>query len=43
MSNERLGNMAVLSIEREIAKEIPLDSVVDKFAAQDKNRRITLT
>lgn len=42
-SNERLANMAVLSIEREIAKEIPLDSVVDKFAAQDKNRRITLT
>ena len=43
MSNERLANMAVLSIEREIAKEIPLDFVVDKFAAQDKNRRITLT
>ena len=43
ISNERLANMAVLSIECEIAKEIPLDSFVDKFAAQDKNRRITLT
>jgi len=43
MSNERLASMAILSIECEIAKEIPLDSIVDKFAAQDKNRRITLT
>ena len=43
MSNERLANMAILSIEREIAKEIPFDLVVDKFTAQDKNRRIVLT
>ena len=44
MSNERLAYiMAILSIEREIAKEIPFDLIVDKFAAEDKNRRITLT
>ena len=42
MSNERLAIMAILSIEREIAKEIPFDLIVDKFAAQDNNRKITL-
>ena len=36
MSNERLANMAIVSIEREIAKEIPFDLIVDKFAAEDK-------
>ena len=43
MSNERLANMAVLLSECEIAKEIPFDSAVDEFAAQDKNGRITMT
>ena len=43
MSNETLANMAILSIECEIAKEIPFDLIVDKFTAEDKNRRITLT
>ena len=42
MSNERLAIIAILSIQREIAKEIPFDLIVDKFAAQDNNRKITL-
>ena len=35
--------MAVLLIECEIVKEITFDSIMDKIAAQDKNRRIILT
>ena len=37
MSEQRLVDLAVLSIERELSKKLSLDEVVDKFAAQDKN------
>ena len=42
MNNERLANVAILSIEREIAKQISLEAVVDIFAAEDNNRKIVL-
>ena len=41
MNYERLANVAILSIEREIAKQISLEAVVDIFAAED-NRKIVL-
>ena len=42
MTEDRLSDLAVLAIEREIAKHLDLDEIVDKFAATDKNRRIFL-
>ena len=43
MTNKRLTNIAILSIEKKIAKNLDLEVVVDKFAAIHKNRRILLT
>lgn len=43
MTNKRLTNIAMLSIEKKIAKNLDLEVVVDKFAAIHKNRRILLT
>ena len=43
MSEQRLIDLAVLSIEQELSKELSLDDVVQKFAGEDKNRRIRLS
>ena len=43
MSEQRLVDLAILSIEHKISKSLSLDEVVDNFASQDKNRRILLT
>ena len=40
MSEQRLVDLAVLSIERELSQEISLDEIIAKFAAKDKNRKI---
>ena len=42
MTEQRLTNLAILSIERELSKVLSLDEVVDRFANKDKNRRIIL-
>ena len=42
MSNERLSNIALLSIERARAEDIDLDSFVDEFDSRHENRRIKL-
>ena len=42
MHEERLVNLAVLSVEREISQTLNLD-VINKFSAHDKNRRIVLS
>ena len=42
MQEERLVNLAVLSVEREISQTLNLEDVVDKFCAIDKNQRIML-
>ena len=42
MSEQRLTNLALLSIETQISQNLPLDEVVDRFAAADKNRKIVL-
>ena len=43
MQEERLVNLAVLSVEREISQTLNLEDVIDKFCAHDKNRRIILS
>lgn len=43
MHEERLVNLAVLSVEREISQTLNLESVIDKFSTLDKNRRIVLS
>ena len=42
MTEQRLTDLAILSIEKELTCEISLDAVVDQFATTDKNRRIVL-
>ena len=42
MSEQQLIDLAVLSIEQELSKDISLDEVVKKFAGEDNNRRIQL-
>ena len=42
MSNERLCDLAILSVEKEI-NNLALDEVVDQFASMDCNRRIVLS
>ena len=43
MSEQRLNDLAVLSIERDFSSQLSLERVVDKFADLDKNRRIVLS
>ena len=42
MSEQRLTDLAVLSIERELSQNLSLDKVVDEFSAKDNNGRTTL-
>ena len=42
MQEERLVNLAVLSVEREISRALNLEEVINKFSAND-NHRITLS
>ena len=43
MTEQRLVDLALLSIEKELSQKLSLDEVVNKFAAQDKNRKIMLS
>ena len=44
MGEERLSDLAVLSIERECAsKFVDYEEVITEFASVDKNRRIVLS
>ena len=42
MTEQRLVDLAVLSIERDIAQQLEIDDVINKFAFSDRNRRIIL-
>ena len=42
MTKMRLVDLASLSIEHEIARQLSIEAVVDEFASSDRNRRITL-
>ena len=43
MSEQRLIDLAILSIERELSNSISLDEVIDTFHTEDHNRRIMLS
>ena len=43
MTEQRLTDISILSIERELSKKISLDTVVSKFEGIDKNRSIVLS
>ena len=42
MTERRLVDLASLSIEHDIARQLSIEAVVDEFASFDRNRRITL-
>ena len=42
MVEDRLADLAILSIEREISGSLVLDDVITEFAAIDQNLRIIL-
>ena len=42
MSEQRLNDVAILSIEKRLAESLSFDEIIDRFAAVDKNRRISL-
>ena len=42
MCEQRLTDLAILSIEREISGMLSLDEVIDRFAGIDQNRRMLL-
>ena len=43
MCEERLSDLAVLSIEKEMCVKIDVDEVISDFGKVDQNRRIKLT
>lgn len=42
MSENRLNDDSILSIESDLSKSIPYDQVIEEFAVADKNGRIVL-
>ena len=42
MSEERLSNLTLLSIEKDLSSSLDLDMIVDTFAGIDKGRRLRL-
>ena len=42
MTEDRLSDLSILSIEKEIAQHLQDDDIIDEFASSDKNRRIVL-
>ena len=42
MTEERLVDLASLSIENDLARQLDFNAVIDRFAAMDKSRRISL-
>ena len=42
ITQQWLVDLAILSIEKELSKNLSLDNIVNQFASYDKNRRITL-
>ena len=42
MSEQRLSDLAILSIERELSSDVSLDDAVTEFSGIDGNRRILL-
>ena len=42
MCENRLSDLSVLSIEKEIARDLDDDAVIEEFSPVDKNRRVVL-
>ena len=42
MKEERLSNLAILLIEKEVTKTLQTESIIEEYAASDKNRHIVL-
>ena len=42
MCENRLSDLSVLSIEKEIVRDLDNDVIIEKFAASDKNKRTVL-
>ena len=42
MSDERLSDLAILSIEKEISSKLVIDDIIAKFASMEPNRKILL-
>lgn len=42
MTEERLSDLAVLSIEEDVARNLNISDIIDEFSNVDKNRRIVL-
>ncbi len=40
MGDQRLSDIGILSIEREMSQKIQIDRVLEEFMNKDKNRRI---
>ena len=43
MNQQRLADLAILTIEKEVADSINIDDILVEFASSDKNRRIVLS
>ena len=43
MSQQRLANLSLLSIEKDLSKEIDFEEVIKRFENGDKNRSIILS
>ena len=43
MSEQRLSDISLLSIEKDLSKKINFEDVIDKFESGDKNRSIILS
>ena len=43
MTEQRLVDLAVLSVERDLSQQLSLNEVIDEFARKDKNRKIMLS
>uniref|UniRef100_A0A1X7VLG9 HAT C-terminal dimerisation domain-containing protein n=1 Tax=Amphimedon queenslandica TaxID=400682 RepID=A0A1X7VLG9_AMPQE len=43
MSEQRLTDISLLSIEKELSSDISFEDVIDKFEGGDKNRSIILS
>ena len=43
MGEQRLTDLATLSVERELSGSLELDCVIDEFMNRDKNRKIILS
>ena len=42
MSDDRLTNLALLTIEKDLTMKLSLEDIVDKFSSSDRRHRVVL-